>query len=513
MTWRRFARDYAGNIVDIYNITNSFVKEHGNDSFKCIECNKPMRSRRGRKNIWHFSHVTGEKTICSNESYLHKLGIAKFIEEYKKRIENNSPFLLEIAQGEICHHLECPYGRRDLCRHIHGFKTLSLLHDFHNIEREIKDGDFIPDILLTANDGRKIYVEIVVKHFAEPRKITSGIPIIEIELKTEDDISLFSEDILSQRNESINMFNFDQYMVKTNFGCEKGLQVIKDLFIQNFRRRVNNKQALIMQFDYEILCNNASCPYIKDHLCIDYRSEEIDLIALYEETPTKEPSDAFSPDFFLTSKIDGTILRFNFCYELFSKAKPFEDVQTIQFALIDKDRTNPWFGDYICELDKEIRFFNISKHRQENLCEEKLRKFELIYQTHDDNIHFPGVAPIDHIYHYIPQISENLKDYILLPVFDGQKSWPCSAKEIKTIFEEKCNACLHCLDKRISGSKKRNLTCQLFNRPCENDEASECEYFKRNLKIQNNRSKSQKFRGLEWAIESWERLRLKGKEE
>lgn len=509
MTWRRFARDYAGNIVDIYNIDNFFVKEHGNDSFKCLECNKPMRSRRGKKNLWHFSHIEGEKTICSNESYLHKLGIAKFIEAYKARIERNSPFHLEIAQGETCSYLECPYGRTNPCCQVKGYKILSLFHDFRNIEREVKDGDFIPDILLTANDGRKIYVEIVVKHFAEPRKIASGIPIIEIELKSEDDISLFSEDILSQRNENINMFNFDQYMVKVNYGCEKRLQTAKDLFIQNFRSHVHNKQPLIMRFDYKILCNNADCPYIKDHLCVDYCSEEMDLVEFYEEQPVEGSSETFTPDFFLTNKNDGTTLRFNFCYELFSKAQPFDDIQTIQFALIDKEGTIPWFNDYIYELDREIRFFNISQPKQENLCKEILRRFELIVQGKDGKIYFPGVAYIDFIHQYVPQIKENLNDYILLPVFDEQDSWPCSAEEFEPIFEEKCNACLHCLDKRIPGSKKRKLTCQLFNRPCENDEASECECFKRNLKIQNNRSKSQQFRGLEWAIESWERLRLK----
>ena len=513
MTWQRFAKDFSGNIVDVYNISDDYVHEHGNESFICLNCGKPMLSKRGKVKEWHFAHIDVKNINCSYESYLHKLGIAKFIEAYKNRIKSNNPFLLQIATGETCQYTECPYGRAIPCGKINDYAIISPFHGFQKIEREVQDGDFIPDILLTSNDGRKIYVEIVVKHFAEPRKIASRIPIIEIELKTEGDIeTLFSQDILSQHNENINMFNFDQHMIKVNYNCEKKIQKEKNEFIRNYQWHVQNKQPLIIQIDYEILCNHEDCPYIEGNLCRDFEFEEIDIASLYKESFAENSAETFSPDFVLTNKEDGSKLRFNFCYELFSNAESFNNIKTIQFNIENEFGTTPWRDNYICQYDKEIRYFNIPMHKQKNLCGDCLRKFELVVLGKDGKVYFPGFAAIDFIQHYMSQIRNNVDDYILIPIFDERKKLPSTPPKVAEAFQKSCNACLHCLDKRIVGSKKRNLTCQHYMRPCENDDALDCEIFKRNLKIQNDRACSQKYRGLEWLIKAWKRYRLKQNE-
>ena len=68
---------------------------------------------------------------------------------------------------------------------------MSLLPDFNKYEQEVRDGRFISDVLLTAEDGRKIYVEIAVTNLVKESKIESGVPIIEFRINSENDLSVF----------------------------------------------------------------------------------------------------------------------------------------------------------------------------------------------------------------------------------------------------------------------------------------------------------------------------------
>jgi len=55
---------------------------------------------------------------------------------------------------------------------------------------EKSDGAFIPDLLLLTEAGERLYVEIVVTHSASRHKASSGIRLIEIQIQTEEDLSL-----------------------------------------------------------------------------------------------------------------------------------------------------------------------------------------------------------------------------------------------------------------------------------------------------------------------------------
>lgn len=513
MTWQRFAKDRTGCIVDVYNVSDAYVQEHGNDSFTCLECGNPMLTKRGKIKEWHFAHVGGKNVVCSYESYLHKLGIIKFIETYKARMDANEPFLLEIAKGKICHYGECLYGKKKPCGDVLGYEVVSLLPDFKKIEREVRDGDFIPDILLTADDGRKVYIEIVVSHFSEPRKRDSGIPIVEIELKTESDFSLFIEDGLTERNESVRMFNFDQCKTKVDYRCETRLQEAKNQFVSMYRACARGGYPLNLEFFYEILCSREDCPYIEGHRCMDRDSGYYDIARLCKEVPSDNSTDTFLPDFFIETKKEGEKIRFNFCFKLSTKADGFGDVRTVQFALDNEYNSKPWESRNIWDDDEEVRYFNFAKHQHKDLCSGGLRYFELIILDKSGEVKCPGIGRIDQIHQAMSAIWDKVEDYILIPISYGQRGPSYDQKFAKMLFEKSCNACLHCLDKRRVGSAEHILTCQLRKRGCDNTDALDCPYFKRNLKVRHSKmadyAYSYKYRGHEYVISAWQRYRLK----
>lgn len=511
MTWQRFAKDRTGSIVDIYNVSDAYVQEHGNDSFTCLECGNPMLTKRGKIKEWHFAHVGGKNVVCSYESYLHKLGIIKFIETYKKRMDAHEPFYVEIAKGTICRRGECPYGKKVVCGNIEGYESAALLPYFGKIEREVRDGDFIPDILLTANNGMKIYIEIVVSHFSEPRKIASGVSIVEIELKSESDFSLFTEGCLSERNESIRMFNFSRYRTKVDYGCERKLQEAKAAFINRYRACVRNGYPLNLVHTIQIMCSREDCPYIEGHCCSDPECINYDVAKLCKEVPFDSEDGVFTPDFYLETKKEGEKIRFNFCYKLFSNADKFGDVRTVQFTFDTECGADPWLARNIWDSDSETRFFNFLTHKQKDLCENGLRLFDFIVCEKNGYVRRFGVCRIDQIHQEISKNWDNVDDYILIPVAYGQSVPFYDNKYLKSLFEKSCNACLHCLDKKFGAD--HILSCELYKRGCNNEEALKCPNFKRNLKVRYGKmgdyAYSYKYRGSERIIEAWRRYRLK----
>lgn len=513
MPWQRFAKDCFGHIVDIYNVSDAYIAEHGNESFTCLECGQAMLSKRGNIRDHHFAHVAGKKVKCSYESYLHKLGILKFIESYENQIKKNGRYFLEIATGITCHYGKCPYGKKEPCHNITGYKTLPLQPSFNKVEREVRDGDFIPDILLTSADGRKIYVEIAVTHFSEPSKINSGIPIVEIQLKSEEDLAIFEDNFLSQRVKQVNIFNFDQDMRKVNYACERKLQDAKDTLVASFRKHVKTGKPLKICPKITYVCNREDCPYIVNHSCQEEYCLEYDIAANCSELkPDKE--DGFSPDCCFTFKKTGEKLRFNFCYRLSSNAAAFNGERTIQFAVLDESLF-PWcddsfYNDSPCgaPFPCETRFFNFTTQQSVNFCEKGPRWFRLIALDVNGNVTISPPKTIADIHREMLESKERIADYILMPIRDGQSGLPCSNQKIASLFQKRCNVCISC-EASCYGEINTTQKCKLTNRICKNEDARTCEHFKRNLKIKNGRACSIPYRDYESILIAWQRYRLK----
>ena len=118
------------------------------------------------KRIKHFAHKTNLE--CSKESYLHLLAKYMFKEEFIKCQKENLTFNIEIEQKLECN--EC--HTRKCIENARKFKY-NLLNHYDQIENEVNDGEFKPDLLLTnsKNSTSKLYIEFKVSHASEDKKM------------------------------------------------------------------------------------------------------------------------------------------------------------------------------------------------------------------------------------------------------------------------------------------------------------------------------------------------------
>jgi hypothetical protein len=153
---------------------------------------------------------------------------------------DNFPIMLECPR--VCDHCvtkgPCALPPRS--------RSFCLTQFFKKIYLERPDGDFVPDLLLLAESGEKLYVEIVVTHCASRYKISSGIRLIEIRIETEEDLSLIRSGKL-YGDTRVSILNFDPKPIKGDFHTECAQDVA--VFILNL-----NGSAVIKDmtwFEYE----------------------------------------------------------------------------------------------------------------------------------------------------------------------------------------------------------------------------------------------------------------------
>jgi len=70
-----------------------------NEKYRCINCNSELIVKNGKIRAAHFAHKI---KVCNHETYLHKLAKLFFYNNYKKLIEEEKPFFIEVAQYKVC---------------------------------------------------------------------------------------------------------------------------------------------------------------------------------------------------------------------------------------------------------------------------------------------------------------------------------------------------------------------------------------------------------------------------
>lgn len=507
----RFAKNLHGNVVDARDVSDEYVKESHN-SFTCLECGEAMNSRRGPKRVAYFAHKPGNGANCSYESYLHKTGISQFIKAYKKRMAGNATFSLEVATGLVCFQGECVYGRDKPCRNVTGYEIVELLPKFNKIEREVYDGDFVPDVLLTADDGSKVYIEIVVSHFCEPCKRNAGIPIVEIELKSEEDYDLFQDGFVSGRSPKVQMFNFDQYMVKKDFGCEESLLSAKKEFLQNFNNHYIGCNSWMLNYEVNHVCDCGECPYFVGHPCCSKSVKNISLAleyAIVPETPYTEPL----PNVYLKFRGRDETIQVSFVYRLSPKSDLLGGMKTIQFAVDNKKRRKPWMSDVIEEDDDSTRFFNFPTIQPIPRCKISQVKFALVVLKKGYRVEYPGNFDICTIQYALRELKDNYSDYILIPNPDKLPDHIFSIPVLERIVTEDlastCADCTHAKSKRNTDALPDEVNCGKLNQICTNTHAQVCNFFERRIKHKNRISAKMLHRECEPVFDAWNRYRLK----
>ena len=200
----RFALDVNGQIVDIDSVT----PENKQPRYICSGCGQDMVAALGHVRKHYFRH---KGNACSKETYLHKT--AKAI--IKQKFDSDEKFFIPYAEEVVC-------PRKEECRvffnkQLNACQIISepidLKEFFDKCELEKRCDDYIADVLIssTKNDN-KVLIEIAVTHKCDENKISSGLEILEIEVKDETDLlKLFSFSLNRYPKDKITFYNYNNH--------------------------------------------------------------------------------------------------------------------------------------------------------------------------------------------------------------------------------------------------------------------------------------------------------------
>ena len=189
-----YAINELGEEIDISNVTPEYRKNH---SFRCSYCGAPMVARLGTSNTPHFAHSSGCIDCGNGESDLHKYAKRTI----KSKFLSSECFIIGIQQNVKCGVQGCVF-RNDNAEYEECSRTQVVPYNikewgYDSCEEEAVIGDFKADLLVTSSTNNKrppILLEIAVKHPCEDRKINSGLRIIEIPVKTYEDVDKYIDD-------------------------------------------------------------------------------------------------------------------------------------------------------------------------------------------------------------------------------------------------------------------------------------------------------------------------------
>ncbi len=157
------------------------------------------------------------------------MGVLLFQKTYQACLEKQQLYFLEVLQTAVCK--SCPLGP---CERPLPPSKIDLTQRYTRSAEETPDreGDdlFIPDILLSNEAGGKMYVEIVVSHKASEKKCDAGIPILEIDINSEDDLLAIERRSLSEADPRVRIINGDERFVAADFSrnCERLAQIQRE---------------------------------------------------------------------------------------------------------------------------------------------------------------------------------------------------------------------------------------------------------------------------------------------
>lgn len=220
----KYATDPSGIIVKIEDLTKETCTR--DQSFLCISCRKELIPRLGSIRQKHFAHK--RPFNCSYETYLHKLAIQMFLQEYNYCLSNNLPFHIEVKQLKICNLKHEELGHK--CELI-GFTKFDLTKYYKTILIEEREDNLVPDITLSRNKSEeKLFIEIAVTHFLEAKKINSGYRIVELKIESESDLEQIKRHLISIKGSNVNFSNFKIEKAYGNF-CKGICKKNYDLFL------------------------------------------------------------------------------------------------------------------------------------------------------------------------------------------------------------------------------------------------------------------------------------------
>ncbi len=195
MVQYRYALDSSDRLV----VADALRGQENAEALRCISCDQPMIAKvNGKIHRPHFAHKT--QAECNGETYLHQLGKRAFVETYKKCMAEGRPFRISVPTPRQCHRftkLVTCFSELGSCK-----QEYDLTCYYSEIETEYRDGAFVPDVILRSKDrpSDKVYIEIAVTHFLSEAKEHSRNKIIEIPIRTEENIAHIRSECITAEN-------------------------------------------------------------------------------------------------------------------------------------------------------------------------------------------------------------------------------------------------------------------------------------------------------------------------
>ena len=154
-----FAKGPDGALVGIRDVVSGLKC-----NCTCGQCGNPVVAYKGPKNAWHFQHYAKTNCSPSPESELHLFAKDLLAEQtflwLPPRETNVRGRLHQLFKAGRC--------------------------SFAKAEVELTDGNVTPDLILTTTEGKRLHVEIYVRHKCDEAKIAKlkmrGLDTIEIDL-------------------------------------------------------------------------------------------------------------------------------------------------------------------------------------------------------------------------------------------------------------------------------------------------------------------------------------------
>lgn len=229
-------------LININNVDKSLKQK-----YHCAGCKSEMIAKKGKIKVHHFAHKS--LVNCSGETYLHFLSKTLIYNKLKECITNKEPFFLEYKKNTTCNHFkkDLDYTCDKGCEEV----KVNLIDYYDEVYLENRVDNFIPDVYLrNSKTDNKLFIEIAVTHYSSDEKLNSKYRIIEISVKSEDDLIFINENKFSEKYRNIEFFNFKLDIEKSlcNGNCSSKF----DLFIyrdkEDYQLKIKNTPNQLLYY-------------------------------------------------------------------------------------------------------------------------------------------------------------------------------------------------------------------------------------------------------------------------
>lgn len=229
-----FADVGAPELMHISRITQENRHSY---TYTCPFCKKGLHPRLGKRNAHCYAHKPGES--CELDRYIHTTAERLL----KEKWERDEPFEITMKVRTECKNIDTCFFYKD---DGHGCiieerKTFDLKKQFTLCIVEKRYGEFVPDLCLIDENGKyePIFIEIWSKHKNSEKKANSDYKIIEIRLKTVQDLEELPKHPITE-SETVTFSHFKT--LKKSPSKEDGPHLMKyTLYDGTLKSYVDNK--------------------------------------------------------------------------------------------------------------------------------------------------------------------------------------------------------------------------------------------------------------------------------